>query len=306
MVYHCPNLTKVHHDTLSAAAKKGESYHAWKCMSGDGTSHTNVGNEDFADEEDGFGFFQSKSTDPLLQAQVEREQLKPDHLYFDSNSYFHQMSDAKHLNEVKTVSTILRGSCNAGTTFYNKKGWYKGLFHMWLVRNVIVNLLSLHQLESEGYRITYDTVTDWIIHVPDGLLITHGTKLVLKRSRGVCAGFPYLDMADPDYKDTVAMLQTVRANMKGLTSREVKKAILDRKAQARVGTPTDADFIEMVVKGTLTNCPVTPVDIANDLFQPKTDLFLHALPFECTSKMCMTFLDQFLVYFHIKIMHYTI
>ena len=30
-----------------------------------------------------------------------------------------------------------------------------------------------------------------------------------------------------------------------------------------MGTPTEADFIEIASKGTLTNCPVTPVDIAN-------------------------------------------
>ena len=41
------------------------------------------------------------------------------------------------------------------------------------------------------------------------------------------------------------------------------QAVLDRKAQACVGTPTEADFIEMVSKGTLTNCPVTPADIVN-------------------------------------------
>ena len=51
--------------------------------------------------------------------------------------------------------------------------------------------------------------------------------------------------------------------MKGLTIREVKKYVLARKAQARVGTPMEADFIEMVSKGTLTNCSVTLVDIAN-------------------------------------------
>ena len=99
--------------------------------------------------------------------------------------------------------------------------------------------------------------------MPDWPLMTHGTKLVLKRGRGVCAGFPYLDMADPAHKNTVVMLQTVQANTKVLTSHEVKKAVLARKAQARVGTPTEADFIGMVSKGTFTNCPVTPVDIAN-------------------------------------------
>ena len=61
MVYHCPKLTTAHPDTLSATSKKGkgESYHAWKRMSADGTIHTNVGTEDFDDEEDGFGLLQS-------------------------------------------------------------------------------------------------------------------------------------------------------------------------------------------------------------------------------------------------------
>ena len=39
---------------------------------------------------------------------------------------------------------------------------------------------------------------------------------------------------------------------------------------------------------------------------PRRPLFLHALSFECTSKLCITFLNQFSVYFHIKRMHNTI
>ena len=92
-------------------------------MAADGTSHNNVGTEDFADEEDGFGFLRSKSTNPLLQAQVDHEQLNPDRLYLESTSSFHQMFDAKNLDGVKTVNTILRGGCNIGTTLSNEKGW---------------------------------------------------------------------------------------------------------------------------------------------------------------------------------------
>ena len=73
---------------------KGESYHSWKRMIYDGTSHTIVGTEEFSDEENGFGFLQSKSTNTLLQAEVEREHLNHDHLYLDSTSSFHHMFDA--------------------------------------------------------------------------------------------------------------------------------------------------------------------------------------------------------------------
>ena len=51
--------------------------------------------------------------------------------------------------------------------------------------------------------------------------------------------------------------------MVGLISTEVKKAVLACKAQVRVGTSTEAYFIDMVSKETLKNCPVTLVDIAN-------------------------------------------
>ena len=49
----------------------------------------------------------------------------------------------------------------------------------------------------------------------------------------------------------------------------------------------------------LTYCFISSVWIITALFQPKTDLFLHALSFECTSKLCISFLNQFSVYFHI-------
>ena len=129
------------------------------------------------------------------------------------------MFDASHLDDVRKVRTILHGSCNTGTTFSDEKGWYKGLFHMWLVRNGISNMLSLPQIESEGYRVPYDTLTNWVIHVPDGPLRNPCTKLVLKRGMGVFKGFPYLDMDDHAHSNAVVMLQTVRENMTGLTAR---------------------------------------------------------------------------------------
>ena len=39
--------------------------------------------------------------------------------------------------------------------------------------------------------------------------------------------------------------------------------------------------------------------------RPRRPLFLHALSFECTSKLCINFLNQFSFFFHILKMHYT-
>ena len=143
-----------------------------------GSSHPNVSTED--EVEDKFGFLRSKSNDPRLHDQAERKQLNLDHLYLDSTSSFHRLFDASHLDDVRKVSNILRGSCNDGITFSDEEGCYKCLFHVWLVHNGILNLLPLPKLESEGYRITYDTLTNWVIHVPVGPIRTLRTDLVLK------------------------------------------------------------------------------------------------------------------------------
>ena len=197
----CGLLSKTQRQSMYAAktGKGGEVWEIFKAevASAKDTSHINVAIEDKV--EYGFGFLQIKSNNPHLHDQAEREQLNSDHLYLDSTSPFHQMFDASHIDNVKNVSTILRGSCNASTTLSEMKGWYKGLFHMWLVRNGVENLLSLPQLELEGYCIKYDTITNWVIHIPDGPLRTLRNKLVLKRGVGVCKRFPYLDMDDPSH-----------------------------------------------------------------------------------------------------------
>ena len=48
-----------------------------------------------------------------------------------------------------------------------------------------------------------------------------------------------------------------------------------------------------------------PLKLLKTCSSPRRPLFLHALSFECTSKLCGTFLNQFLYYFHIKKMHNT-
>ena len=71
---------------------------------------------------------------------------------------------------------------------------------------------------------------------------------------------------------------------------------------------TSGSFIGWVVYGSLILLLIFSIEcfyrsglivIYLDLLQPKTPLFLHALSFECTTKLCINFHGQFLVYFHI-------
>ena len=132
----------------------------------------------------------------------------------------------------------------------------------------IANLLSLPQLERDGFTIKYQTNSDWIITSPQG------KEIVLKKDTGRCDRFPYLDVRGYSQgQDDVAMVQTVRENYEGYTKREVEKAIQARKAQMNMGNMSDADFKDMVSKSTsVKNIPVSLVDITNAhaLFGPKT------------------------------------
>ena len=49
----------------------------------------------------------------------------------------------------------------------------------------------------------------------------------------------------------------------------------------------------------------TYIKVYKTCSSPRRTFFLHALSFECTSKLCIAFLNQFSVYFHIKRMHNT-
>jgi hypothetical protein len=106
------------------------------------------------------------------------------------------------------VGVILRADCNAGTNIRIEKGWYQDPFHLWLVHNSIANLLSLPQLEDDGFTISYHSRGKWIVTTPQGKDITFNRK-----PDGVHRGFPYLNMRSTL---AMAMIQTIRQRYKRL------------------------------------------------------------------------------------------
>ena len=68
--------------------------------------------------------------------------------------------------------------------------------------------------------------------------------------------------------------------------------------------PTDRTCKKYYESSTPTLCKLPLVlCVCVTCSSPRRPLFLHALSFDCTSKPCVTFLNQFSVYFHIKKMH---
>ena len=151
-------------------------------------------------------------------------------LYLDSCATYHSTFVDWCLENVHDVSMHLTGHCNAGTTTCKQKGYY-GVFKMWLNKNGIANLLSIPQLEQDGFVIDYNTKRNWTVTTPQG------KDIVFKKDTGLCEGMSYINMRE--HQEGVAMLETVRNNFEGYTKKQVENAILARKMKAMVAHPQD-------------------------------------------------------------------
>ena len=61
---------------------------------------------------------------------------------------------------------------------------------MWVNKGGIANLLSIPQLEKDGFRVTSDTHGEWIMYSP------RGEKLFFKQDSGALKNMPYIDLDD--------------------------------------------------------------------------------------------------------------
>ena len=135
-------------------------------------------------------------------------------LYLDSCATFHTSFVRDMLSDVYKSEVTLHGSCNAGTTISSEKG-YLGPFDLWLNEKGIANLLSIPQLEEEGYKVQYETdLTQWTVTTPQG------KKIVFEQDSGLCNRMPYIDMRE--VTEGFAMVQTVHQNFEGYTKKQVR------------------------------------------------------------------------------------
>ena len=72
-----------------------------------------------------------------------RATLDPKKIYLNTCSIFHQMFTDEHLNDVRKVDKLIHGHCSAGVSHSVEKGLCSSIFDMWLVRNIISNLILL-------------------------------------------------------------------------------------------------------------------------------------------------------------------
>jgi hypothetical protein len=165
------------------------------------------------------------------------------------------------LTNIRTSDGYMDIHCNAGVTSTRLIGDLQGYGTVWYNPNGIANILSLARVREKGYRITFDSSNDnvFAIEKPDGTIRTFHEST---------RGLYYLDTATA--QTGVAMINTVQENKNRYTQRDYSRAVLARKIQATIGRPSTRQFIDIVERNLLPNCPITRQDIltAEHIFGP--------------------------------------
>ena len=92
-----------------------------------------------------------------------RATTDPNKLYLDSAATYHSVFITWCLKNIRDAGRTIRGNCNAGVKLSTKVGDL-GVFKMWINEGGIANLLSIPQLEKDGFRVTSDTHGEWVVY----------------------------------------------------------------------------------------------------------------------------------------------
>ena len=114
-----------------------------------------------------------------------RKTLDANKLYLDSAATHHSMFCKRYLTNIRQAGKILRRNCNAGAISSTPKGDL-GMFEMWVNESRIANLLSIPQLEKDGFRVVTDTLGEWVVYTPQG------EKIVFMKDTSLCNKMLYL------------------------------------------------------------------------------------------------------------------
>ena len=76
-------------------------------------------------------------------------------LFLDSYATYHLTFVDWCFKNIYVVERYLKGHCNASVMLCKEQGYY-GAFKMWLNIKGIVNILSIPQLERDGYTVDYN------------------------------------------------------------------------------------------------------------------------------------------------------
>jgi hypothetical protein len=178
----------------------------------------------------------------------------------DNQSTVDVFANGNMLEDIHQVDDEMVIASNGGSNVTSEMGMLPGYGLVWYDPVGIANIVSLSRVR-EKYHILFNSNNNiFVVTKPDG------TVFEFKQSE---SGLYYYNLASNKRKGVV-MVDTVASKKSRYTNEDYSWAILARQLQIRVGRPSTKDFLWIVARNQLPNCPITRDDIlaAEDIFGP--------------------------------------
>ena len=197
-----------------------------------------------------------------------KHQINPNWILLDSQSTISVFNNPAMLTNIRDSGRTLRAITNGGHQDSTKVGDFPNLGEVWFNEQSIANILSLSEV-SQVCRVTMDSHDKKAlnVHRKDGSVMVfaeHPSGLYVYDS----------NVTSPNI-NPYTLVQTVTAQKKLFTPRQVQAADGARALYRKIGRPSEPAFQRILRNNQIHNCPVTPTDATRALAIYGPDVPFH-------------------------------
>ena len=182
-------------------------------------------------------------------------------ILLDNQSTVDIFCESSLLDNIHESNHTMKVHCNAGELTTNMMGTFRNYGTVWYSAHGIANIISFANARKNGYDIRYDNGNNTFI------LMRHGCDPIMFQQSP--SGLYYYD-TDATHDSAVTLVNTVSENKGKYSHRDILRAEAARDLLCKIGRPSLQQFLMILDKNQLPNCPVTRRDalMAEAIFGP--------------------------------------